>query len=63
MTNQYNSQLVGQMIANGEVGSHDSNDDLYPRVAAGDKAAIKQMIESNMSLVISKVDSYVGCFP
>ena len=35
------------------------NERLYPRVMAGDEEAREEMIESNMPLVISKVDSYV----
>lgn len=60
---QYNAALVADMIATGDRASRDSNDRLYPRVVAGDQEAIKKMIESNMSLVVDKVDSFIGCFP
>lgn len=39
------------------------NDDLYPRVVAGDRAAIDEMICMNMPIVCIKVDDLVGCFP
>lgn len=39
------------------------NERLYPRVMAGDEKARQEMIESNMPLVISKVDSYVRRYP
>lgn len=58
----YNTPLVEQMVANGAVASRESNDALYPQVAAGNQEAIKKMIESNMSLVIDKVDSYIRCW-
>jgi len=60
---QYNTALVNDMVATGSTASAASNDKLWPRVAAGDKAAIKEMIESNMSLAVNKVDSYIGIFP
>lgn len=60
---QYNAALVADMVATGDPASRESNEQLYPRVAAGDKAAIRQMIEGNMSLVVDKVDSFIVCFP
>ena len=39
------------------------NERLYPRVMAGDEKAREEMIQSNMPLVISKVDSYVRRYP
>jgi hypothetical protein len=60
---QYNIALVGQMVAGGPTASRQSNDALYPRVAAGDPEAINEMIVGNMSLVVGKVDSYIGCYP
>ncbi len=60
---QYNTALVEQMVSNGVTGSRQLNDELYPLVAAGDKDAIRKMIEANMSLAISKVDSYIGTYP
>jgi hypothetical protein len=59
----YNVALVESMVANGPVASREKNETLYPRVVAGDKAACAEMIESNMSLVIDKVDSYLRAFP
>ncbi len=35
------------------------NERLYPRVMAGDEKAREEMIESNMPLVISKVESFI----
>ncbi len=60
---QYNAELVQQMIAGGDAGSKALNDELYPLVVAGNAKARTRMIESNMSLVIAKVDSYIGCYP
>jgi len=39
------------------------NERLYPRVMAGDEKAREEMIESNMPLVISKVESFVRRYP
>ena len=39
------------------------NERLYPRVMAGDEKAREEMIESNMPLVICKVDSFVRRYP
>ena len=60
---QYNTALVGDMIAGGPVATAKSNDELYPKVAAGDPEAREEMIQRNMSLVVNKVDSYIGCYP
>lgn len=59
----YNTPLVEQMVANGATASRESNDALYPSVAAGDPAAMHKMIQGNMSLVIDKVDGYICRFP
>jgi len=63
--NPYNSLLTKQVKAciNGEASSKEENDRLYPLVAAGDQGAIKQMIESNVPLVINKVESLIRCCP
>ena len=39
------------------------NERLYPRVMAGDQRAREEMIEGNMPLVVSKVDSYIRRYP
>jgi len=39
------------------------NEELYPRVMAGDAKAREEMITGNMALVISKVDSYLRRYP
>jgi hypothetical protein len=59
----YNTALVNDMVAIGSTASAASNDSLYSRVASGDTAAIKEMIEGNMSLAINKVESYIRTFP
>lgn len=59
----YNVALVSSMIANGATASREKNDILWPRVVAGEKSACDEMIQSNMSLVIDKVDSYIRSFP
>jgi len=56
----YNSELVSQMSAPLTV---EENLALIAKVAAGDEDARQQMIEGNMPLVISKVDSYIHFFP
>ena len=61
--NQYNYDLVGDMIATGEQASRELNDELYPLVAQGNAVAIKSMIEGNMALVIDKVDTYIALHP
>lgn len=60
---QYNNELVGPMRANGRPLSQEINQEMYQRVVDGDKVAVREMIEGNMSLVISKVDAYIGSFP
>lgn len=60
---KYNYDLVGDMIATGEQASRELNDELYPLVVTGDADAMKKMIEGNMSLVIDKVDTYIGLHP
>jgi DNA-directed RNA polymerase sigma subunit (sigma70/sigma32) len=60
----YNTPLVNSVRAAGCVSSsRQENDALYPQVAAGDEAAIKRMIESNVGLVIDRVESYIRVFP
>ena len=39
------------------------NERFYPRVMAGDEKAREEMIESNMPLVISKVESFIRRYP
>lgn len=46
-----------------EKGSRELNDELYPLVAAGDKAAAKQMIERNLGIVVLKVNDCIRYFP
>lgn len=62
--NQYNDSLVNSIRANGcKSATKEENDALYPRVAGGDQAAIKLMIESNVGLVIERVESYIRVYP
>ena len=60
MSSQYNNLLVSQMS---EPLDAEKNAELYPLVAAGDKAARETMINGNMPLVLSKVESFIRCFP
>jgi hypothetical protein len=63
VSNQYNGELLADMVRLGKPFCAEDNIRLYPLVAAGDREARKQMIEGNMSLAIAKVDSFIGCFP
>lgn len=62
MSKQYNSKLVADMARLGEPFCSEDNDRLYPLVAAGDADARQQMIEGNMSLAVTKVESFIRCF-
>lgn len=46
-----------------ETGNRELNDRLYPLVVAGDAAAREEMIQSNMPLVLVKVQSWLGSNP
>jgi hypothetical protein len=59
---QYLSTDLNRMSPRGQ-SSVQVNDELYPLVSAGDEAAIIQMIELNMSLVVAKVAAYIRCYP
>ena len=63
MSNQYNSALVTDMARLGKPFCKEDNKRLYPLVAAGDADARRQMIEGNMSLVVTKVDAFLGEWP
>ena len=63
MSSQYNSELVTDMARLGDPSCTEDNDRLYPFVAAGDAAARTKMIESNMPLVVAKVNAYLVEFP
>ena len=60
MANQYNDILASQIA---EPATSDENLELYTRVVAGDTFARQEMIERNMALVLSKVDSFVASRP
>lgn len=62
MKSQYNRELVTSMIAVCPPGSRDRNDELYRRLVTGGKSARDDLITSNMSLVLTIVDSYIACF-
>jgi len=63
VSNHYNSELVAEMARVGKPFCSEDNAQLYPLVAAGDADARHRMIEGNMPLAISKVESFIGCFP
>ena len=65
MSNQYNDALVADLhrATNGETWTVEKNAELYPFVAAGDKAAREAMINGNMPLVLSKVEAFIRSFP
>jgi hypothetical protein len=44
-------------------GSRNLNDELYPRVIAGDQEARQLMITSNYGLVVTKAESFLETFP
>ena len=60
---KYNSILVQQLRAASRAATRELNDQLYPLVVAGDKAAAKKMIEANSALAIAKVDSFLRVKP
>jgi hypothetical protein len=60
MSNQYNDLLVSQMS---EPLDEEKNLALFERVAAGDAAAREEMIVGNMPLAVTKVESFIRCFP
>ena len=60
MANQYNDILASQIA---EPATSDENLELYTQVVAGDTFARQEMIERNMALVLSKVDSFVASRP
>jgi hypothetical protein len=61
--NNYNSDLVTDMVRTGAPLSDEGNQELLPLVRGGDKDAHRRMIEGNLSLVISIVDSFIGIAP
>ena len=65
MSNQYNAALVADLhrATKSVTWTAEKNAELYPRVAAGDEAAREDMINGNMPLVFSKVESFIRCFP
>lgn len=63
VSNQYNRELVAEMARLCKPFCSEDNGRLYPLVAAGDPDARQQMIEGNMSLAISKAESFIRCFP
>lgn len=63
MSNQYNGELVAEMARVSRPFCSEDNAQLYPLVVAGDADARQRMIEGNMSLAISKVESFIRCFP
>jgi hypothetical protein len=60
---KYNTELVTDMARQGKPLSADENTELFALVSRGDREARKRMIEGNMSLVVTKVDAHVNCFP
>jgi len=65
VSKQYNQALVSALFhATGcKDWTTDDNARLYPLVAAGDKTARETMIAGNMPLVVSKVETFIRCFP
>jgi hypothetical protein len=63
VSSQYNSALVTDMARLGKPFCKGDNKRLYPLVAAGDTDARRQMIEGNMSLVVTKVDAFLAEWP
>lgn len=60
MKDKLNTSLIRNWM---ESATRKSNDDLYPMVALGDTDAREKMIQSNMGLVISKVDHFLAFLP
>jgi len=63
VNNQYNSELVADLYGLDEPLDMAGNRALFPAVAAGDQAARRCMIEGNLTLVVAKVDSFLGAVP
>ena len=65
MSSQYNEALVSDLFhaTSGRSWTAEENAELYPRVANGDKTARETMINSNMPLVLSKVEAFIRCYP
>lgn len=61
---QYNEALVNNLRDAGlKSATKEENDALYPRVAGGDSASMKRMIETNIGLAIERVESYIRVYP
>lgn len=60
MQQKLNTDLIRLWV---EPATRESNNALYPLVAAGDKAARDQMIEANVGMVISKVEHFLAFLP
>jgi hypothetical protein len=65
VSNPYNAAFVAALHrkTKSKTWTAEKNAEMYPRVAAGDKAAREEMITGNVPLVISKADSFLRCFP
>jgi hypothetical protein len=65
VSNQYNAAFVADLhrATKSVAWSAKRNAKLYPRVVAGDEAAREDMINGNVPLVFSKVESFLRCFP
>ena len=63
MSNRYNSELTADLYGLDEPLDLAGNRDLFPLVAAGDEVARRRMIEGNLTLVVAKVDSFLGNVP
>jgi len=65
VSNAYNAAFVAALHrkTKSKTWTAEKNVEVYPRVAAGDKAAREEMIAGNVPLVISKVESFLRCFP
>jgi len=63
VSNRYNSELTADLYGLDEPLDMAGNRDLFPLVAAGDEVARRRMIEGNLTLVVAKVDSFLGIVP
>jgi RNA polymerase sigma factor (sigma-70 family) len=65
VSNHYNAAFVADLhrATKSVTWTAEKNAELYPRVAAGDEAAREEVINGNMPLVFSKVESFLRCFP
>jgi len=63
MSSQYNNALVADMVRLSRPFCSEDNDRLFPLVEVGDSAARQKMIEGNMPLALSKVESFIRSFP